>query len=61
MSKDRSAEEQEALADFQHSLSEMEAAAAAVDAGRELFKKVEPTHPHPDVQRRYRLFNGSGL
>ena len=48
MCKDRPAEEQEA---------EMEAAAAElIAAGRELFAKVDPTNPHPDVQRRYRLF-----
>ena len=50
MSKDRSAEDGTPL-------TEMEAAAAElVDTGRELFKKVEPTHPHPEVQPRYRLF-----
>jgi hypothetical protein len=47
--------EQASLANFQHTLGEMEAAAAElVDVGRALFKDGEPVDP--ELQRRYRLY-----
>jgi len=55
MSKDLSAEQQEALANFQRSVRQMEARAVElVDAGRALFEDGKPADP--GLQCRYRLY-----